>query len=225
MSGLNTSHKLFWVSSLLNLVGNFMGLDPLAMVAKPFLMISLAHYFWYETEHRRKLANIFSVALLCSWMGDIFLIWGHIKVCFLVGLISFAIAHILYGFTFLKVAVTRSRQFKPLVLVGGVLVLVFAFTYGRFLWEHTGAMKIPVLVYLVIIVSMALSALFRYGATGTSSYFLTVFGCVLFMASDSILAYAKFVKSFYFDGFAIMLTYILGQWFLTRGMIAHGKES
>jgi uncharacterized membrane protein YhhN len=71
-------------------------------------------------------------------------------------------------------------------------------------------MRIPVIVYGLVISAMLLFALHA----GATDYAV---GAVLFVLSDSILALNKFHTSFLLAGSLIMLTYGLAQYFIVTG--------
>ena len=75
-------------------------------------------------------------------------------------------------------------------------------------------MTIPVIAYVLVLLAFLWQASGRGYVLGGSSPALAFFGAVLFVASDSILAYDRFVKGFKFASFFIMLTYWLAQVFI-----------
>jgi uncharacterized membrane protein YhhN len=71
---------------------------------------------------------------------------------------------------------------------------------------------------------MVLQALFRYGYTNTVSFWFVFVGAILFMISDSMIAVNKFLSSFELAGVAIMVTYILAQFLIIKGLLLHFEE-
>ena len=69
----------------------------------------------------------------------------------------------------------------------------------------------PVVAYIVMIAAMGTCAL----ATGNPLYGA---GAVLFMASDSLIAWNRFVKTLSWGPLAIIVTYHVAQAFLVTGM-------
>ncbi|NJM25768.1 MAG: lysoplasmalogenase [Bacteroidia bacterium] len=103
----------------------------------------------------------------------------------------------------------------PVVLAGAGLVII--------LLPHLGALKIPVVIYALVLVTMVLSALYRFGKTTTLSFWLVLGGALLFMTSDSLLAINKFIAPLPMAGFWIMLTYGAAQWCIVVGLLQHRR--
>jgi len=80
------------------------------------------------------------------------------------------------------------------------------------LLPHTGTMTLPVIVYIIIITAMAWQAIERWGIAHTPNAGLAAVGAILFVVSDAILAYDRFVKPFQFARVLVLATYYLAQW-------------
>jgi uncharacterized membrane protein YhhN len=80
------------------------------------------------------------------------------------------------------------------------------------------------MIYALAITLMALTALFRYGRTNSTSFLLIFIGAVLFMVSDSLLAINKFHHAFSAAGALVMLTYSVAQFLIVEGALAHEKK-
>ena len=94
------------------------------------------------------------------------------------------------------------------------------------LWPKLGEMQIPVLVYSIVITLMGLAALDRYGAVSPKSFWKVLIGALLFILSDSLIAYSRFgqeIVEISLPGFWIMLTYILAQFLIITGWM--GRNS
>lgn len=107
----------------------------------------------------------------------------------------------------------RVRFSFPIVLAGTGLLVV--------LYPHLGELRIPVVVYALVLVIMVLNALFRYGRTPNSSFWLVFIGAFLFMLSDSLLAINKFKAPIPQGGIWIMTSYISAQYLIVEGIIRH----
>lgn len=70
---------------------------------------------------------------------------------------------------------------------------------------------------------MVVNAIFRYGRTNGESFWLVFGGSVLFMVSDSVLAFNKFHSPIPWSGVLIMTTYIAGQFLIVRGLTKHNR--
>ena len=80
-------------------------------------------------------------------------------------------------------------------------------------------MLIPVLFYMLTILTMSTAAYLRKGSVHKISYNLVLLGAVLFMVSDSILALNKFYKPLAFSHVSIMFTYAIAQLCIVLGML------
>lgn len=123
--------------------------------------------------------------LVCSLAGDVSLMlpdkW------FAAGLVSFLAAH---GFYILAFKPAPGRP--PSV---GILLpfIIFGLLMFRTLAPSLGGLKLPVLVYIAAITAMAWLAADRFIYAGGMRPLLAFAGAVLFLASDSVLAYNRFV--------------------------------
>lgn len=124
-------------------------------------------------------APLVIVALLLSAVGDIALSRPGPR-AFLVGLVGFAAAHLAYVLHFISLSGGVSTGLVALPIV------VFAISTEFWLTPHTGDLRWPVRVYVLLISLMGLTAL------GLPGLPLAVFGAAAFIASDTILALQLF---------------------------------
>jgi len=208
---------LFVLAVVSDLSCILLGFDECRFVSKPLLMILLLAYYVFAAKPMNRMIVI---ALLLSLAGDVLLMWDDY---FIPGLISFLTAHVFYIFAFRQlidlesetglIGVQRVRFAFPIVLSGTGLVVI--------LYPVLNDLKIPVMIYALVIVVMALNALFRFGRTTQASFALTFGGAVLFMISDSLLAVNKFLSPLDMGGFWIMLTYCAAQFLIVTGLMRH----
>ena len=144
--------------------------------------------------------------LLCSMAGDMFLMLPSDQ--FISGLVSFLVAHLFYIAAF-----THGRRFRLSVwsllpfVVYGILIFIVLST-------GLGAMKLPVLAYIVVILVMGWQAWERWDDTGQRLALLAFFGAVLFIISDSILAINRFRQPFEMARALTLSTYFAAQWMI-----------
>lgn len=135
-----------------------------------------------------------------SWLGDVALL-GDGEGPFAIGLGSFLAAHFCY-----LVALRRLR--KGAVRRRVWLALGYALAWcvlNALLWNRTGRLRIPVLIYGSTLCAMALAAL----DTGSPA---TAAGGAAFLLSDSILAFENFgVASLPAADAAVMVSYTAAQ--------------
>ena len=156
--------------------------------------------------------------LLFCLVGDVCLALPQ-KKAFLVGLVSFLVGHVLYIFAFATVAGAGLWTLAgfPVVLVASGIV------YLR-LVPHLGAMKLPVLLYVLVITVMLTGAWAVLGETGIacSGRGMIFAGALLFYLSDLFVARHRFVKKELFNRLVGLPLYYAGQFLLafSTGLVA-----
>jgi uncharacterized membrane protein YhhN len=175
----------------------------------PLLIVIFIIYFGYKLKG----INLLMLSgLVFSWAGDV-----AIDVAFIPGLACFLIAQAMYLTAFFltpgKNVIFREKPYLiiPVLLFGIVLIYV--------LYDDLGDMKLPVIIYAVVILTMLASAINRLGKVNRLSYYLVLSGAILFVLSDSAIAINKFTWDFDYSGPIIMSTYLAGQYLMVTGYI------
>jgi len=212
--------SVFVVAIFADLIGIYLKNDILVYVAKPLIVITLIFYFLSATKGiQSDLIIIIIRALTFSWLGDVVLMFDSFnKNFFLIGLLAFLFAHLIYIRFFSLVRMGEKIKLKP-----GLILLVVVYYSGLIylLFNDLHDMKIPVLVYGIVISIMFLLALHMLFIKNKEAGKLMMFGALLFIASDSILAVNKFYEPFEYAGIAIMLTYGIAQLLITLGAVRY----
>lgn len=133
---------------------------------------------------------------------------------FPLGLALFLLGHVVYIITFL-----RDFQLQSARLWLVVLILGFAFGMATLLTSKVGPLLIPVYCYLVVISLMCISAVMRQ-----SSNNLVVYGALIFLASDSTLAFNKFVAPLTGADYLVMGTYFVAQFLILYGFLTQRHD-
>jgi len=145
--------------------------------------------------------------LVCSLAGDVALLFPERG--FVPGLAAFLAAQILYILAF------KPASGRP-AFVGLLLpFLIYGLLMFRILAPRLGALRLPVFVYVSAISVMAWLAAARFVDAGGLKPLLACAGAILFLISDSILAFDRFGKRI---GPAQAL--ILGTYFPAQVLIA-----
>jgi uncharacterized membrane protein YhhN len=143
------------------------------------------------------------IGLGCSLAGDIFMMPPRKR--FIKGLVSFLITHIFYIAAFLT-GIELSFSFWPLLPLLFYTAVMIAILFPRL-----EKMKIPVIIYMLVIITMARTAIERYIQIQNAKALAALIGAVLFVISDSSLAINRFVQK-YKSGQALTLsTYFAAQ--------------
>ena len=133
---------------------------------------------------------------LGDYMGICYNFWGQMG--------SFALAHIAFVVFFYR------EYRKKRVMVGikwkSAIVCLYGMVVGMCIVPHVqGALQIGVSVYVLLILAMCILAWMQKNP-------LYGLGAWLFVFSDTILAWNKFVSPIESAGYLIMVPYYLGQW-------------
>ena len=87
-----------------------------------------------------------------------------------------------------------------------------------------GDLLFPVAVYVLVIIIMALNAVYRFGMTNKGSFWTVLVGALLFMTSDSLLAIDTFLPDVSIHSLWVMSTYILAQYLIVFGLLKHYEK-
>lgn len=191
-------------------------LNQLHFATKPAIVLSLLLFFITRSKGINRTIRVSTIlALLCCLAGDILLMFESASpIFFMLGLIAFLIGHILYLAAFLK---HRNRSKSSIGFIAFLLIYAIGLFY--FLKDGLGDMLIPVVIYMIVILSMATSAFLRKGNVSKEGYLFVFIGPILFMVSDSILALNKFHEPLLFANVSIMLSYALAQYCIVIGLL------
>jgi len=200
-------------------VGNLMAWSynkPLwVLLTKPLLMPVLAIYYVLNCV---TVEYILVFALLFAFLGDFFLIWPQKKIFFIGGLVFFLIMQLLYIIFITTKQLTPEMFSLPVILaalgflIAGVLIYL---NLNKFLKE----MKIPVLVYMLVILTIGFLCFVNMLGNFNRFNLLEFLGALFFIVSDTILAFDSFKKPVKMANLWIMSTYINAQLFLFAGFM------
>jgi uncharacterized membrane protein YhhN len=132
---------------------------------------------------------------------------------FLLGLVSFLLAHLVYILLFGKHVSAEFVKRNPLRVADACVIVVALGGMLVFLCHSLGPMLLPVAVYSLVLSAMGISAMLA--DLGTP---LAAMGALLFIASDAMLATSRFHGAFPGDNQFIWIAYYLAQLFLLRGV-------
>ncbi|OBX27101.1 putative membrane protein YhhN [Gelidibacter algens] len=196
--------------------GSIQSLSAWHYITKPSLLIALTVFFYSQSKGLASKTRIITVlALVFSLLGDVLLMFVDMSPhYFMLGLVSFLVAHVCYCLVFL---IYRNPKINLL----GVSAVFFIYALGLFylLKDGLGDLLIPVLIYMIVILMMAITAFLRQKKVPSKSFILVFLGALLFLISDSLLALNKFYMPLRFSSISIMLTYALAQYFIVLGLL------
>jgi len=177
------------------------GNKALEYVCKPAVMVALIGVALALDPTHGDRRSWVVVALGLSLLGDVFLMLP--RDLFVAGLASFLLAHLAYVVGFRIHG--GSAAAWALAAVGVVVVdAVLARPILGAVRRRHGDLLLPVVAYMLVISTMVSAV----AATGIA---LAIAGAVLFFASDTLIAWNRFVKPQPWMSLAIIVTYHVGQ--------------
>ena len=218
---LTTAEKSFTIIFLAIVLlelfsSNIKSLLPIHVIAKPLILLSLIFFFINQGKHLSSKTKVITLlALLFSLAGDVLLMFTDISASFfLSGLVAFLLAHIMYIMVFLD-----KKNSKKIALIFITVLLIYAIGIFYLLKDGLGDMLIPVIVYMLVILTMILTSTMRKGNVSNKSYNLVFIGAIFFVISDSFLAINKFYQPVPLSKIIIMSTYSLAQYLIVLGLL------
>lgn len=200
-------------------------------LTKPTVMLLLIAFVWFYADVPILMLGLNTSAIIWFIFGLLFCLGGDVFLMlperfFLPGLISFLLGHIFYIVGFGMPIPPQGSETAALV-IAVILVLVSGWVYVRLAsgMQASGKdrMRIPVLVYTIVIALMlyaALLTLFNSEWALLPSILVSV-GASLFLVSDIMNAWARFVRPIPNHRLWIMSTYHLAQVGIATGAAIH----
>jgi len=217
-------YLLFLIVSSLEILLEYLGLNEYVHIAKPLLMPILICYVFYNIDIINKKSKTYLLlALFFAMLGDVFLMFSDFnEIFFLIGLSMFLITHGFYIVLFLTTKRDELNLGKLLVII--LIIISYYFGLMFVISDKLYSYTIPVYLYGIVLSCMMFIA-FISGYQKQKK--IVVIGAILFVLSDSLIAIDKFylAASDEFTSSAIMLTYILGQFFIVYGVTKFLRSS
>lgn len=195
----------------------------LEFAAKPAVLALLLIYLWDAVGLDGALLW-FALGMLFSLIGDVLLLW--LDRMFLYGLISFLLAQIAYVIGFNSPPSDVSLwAFATAVIVALGSARVLRRILSALAEKGNTRMRIPIIVYGLVITLMLLSAMLKMTdpAWGAGASLLVALGAFLFYLSDIVLAWLKFVTPIQNGRVINIGLYHLGQICIAAGVVMQLK--
>ncbi|MGH2755253.1 MAG: lysoplasmalogenase [Actinomycetota bacterium] len=170
-------------------------------ITKPATLLGLAAVALTLDPESEATRAWFVLALGFSVTGDVFLMLpGNL---FVQGLAAFLVAHVAYVAGFVAGGLDGT-----VLIVASLVIAVFVMLYARFLITRMHArqrrLRVPVGGYAVAIGSMLTAAI-------AGRDVLAIAGALLFVLSDGLIGFSRFVRPALWAPLAIIITYHLAQ--------------
>ncbi|NLX10419.1 MAG: lysoplasmalogenase [Chloroflexi bacterium] len=195
------------LSAVLTIVGKYRGSKRLEYIFKPLTMVWIILIaILADDPISTRYQVLILLGLLASIVGDVFLMLPDDRL--LQGLVSFLIAHVFYIVAFTVESSGRAPIWYiiPFVLLGLFMLWL--------LWPYLERMRIPVVIYMSVILIMAWQAANRWIELRATDTLLAMIGAYLFVASDSVLAVQRFRGRFRSADFWVLALYFPAQWLI-----------
>ncbi len=216
-------HFIFIIIVAGVLAGHLLQKQSFDYIFKPLIMIWVAGYFLSNAKQvDKKVVKLALLAFFFSWLGDDFLMFGNKDfIWFLLGLMSFLVAQLVYINLFLRtINLSGKKPFLKKQPYWLILYIAYGLVIYIILFEHLDSiLKIGVLIYMMVLLSMSVMALNRFGNGHSVSFSLVFAGSVLFVLSDTMIAVDTFLTPFSYSRIFIMVTYIGAQYLIMRGLL------
>ncbi len=201
---------LLIVSAVICLVGEYLDSAILVYVGKPLATIAvLLLAARSPTPVSARYRALIGAGLVCSLAGDVFLMLPSDQ--FIAGLTSFLVAHLCYIAAF---AGNGGGLRDP----KAAAVFIVALGMLTVLWPTLGALRLPVVVYVSVIATMAWQAIARWRRLGSTDAATAAAGATVFLVSDSTLALRKFRGDFPASALVVLGTYWVAQWCIAQSV-------
>jgi uncharacterized membrane protein YhhN len=219
--------KTIWIFAFIlalvtTIIAVYLDNETLKMVSKPLLMPLLIFYFLSETKKfPTNLKAWIILALFFSWVGDMLLLFeSKGKTYFLLGLAAFLLAQLCYIIFFHNIRMKEAIK-------GNALFLLLAVIYYSALTNilspslEKAHLNLPVRIYGVVLSFMFMLAMHTIFSRNKKAGWLMTVGAILFVISDSILAFNKFYSPINYGDLIVMLTYGVAQLLIITGAIQY----
>lgn len=203
---------LFLVLSILNITSIKNQNKPMRIITKSLLMPVLLFSYLCSSSYP---SCMIVMALISGFLGDIFLLGSGIF--FTLGLLSFLSGHIFYISAFLY-PVFLSRT--PIYIYIFILpYLIYGFIIYNKLSPFMKSMNLQGLLYFIVLIFMSFSSFLRIYTVHGYQFWFPFIGSILFVISDTVLAFNEFKSKTICKEIIVMLTYTMSQLLIIIGFI------
>ncbi|MCH1626011.1 lysoplasmalogenase [Ferdinandcohnia quinoae] len=175
------------------------------------MWLIITYAFIHYRENRSFTSKMIVTGLIFCMFGDGLLHW------FLIGLSAFLLGHIFYIIAFFKEWHFSLIRVLSIIPIGFYAIFIGNRLTSSLIEGGNITLLIPVIAYLIIISIMAWSAIMTNNRWA-------IMGSILFVISDSILAWNRFVSDVPYSAILIMTTYYTAQFFIAKSIIFFQKR-
>jgi len=204
------------IAAVADLVATALGWSEVRAVTKPSIAIVLAVAVVASSKAPRALA----AGLVFAAAGDELLLRAD-DATFAAGMAAFVAMHVCYVVAFLRLGRGAGLMARAPWLA--LPYAAAALGMDAALWRDAGRFALPVTIYSLALAAMACAALDAAGrVANVRAAVLIAGGALVFMSSDTLLAFAKFWPGFPLGGAPAELA-IVGSYYVAQICIATGS--
>ena len=203
---------IYCAISIINLASAFFFKEGLRKISKGCLMPALL--LFYLLGAGQVLFPVIA-ALVLSCAGDIFLIYKEKQIFFKLGLAAFLVSHVFYIIAFLGLAGGINI---PALIISAVIAVPMGIAILKLI-NAKAPMKIPVAAYAFVIIMMSMFALQLMLACMSFAGVIIFIASVVYIFSDTFMAYHLFHGKPKYFNFTTMIPYIIAQGGIIMGLV------
>lgn len=206
----------FITAAAINIAGQAAAADLLMDLTKPLLMPLLFVWVWRVADRPlRGSVRLLLVGLVFAWFGDLFLM-PEGDIWFMAGIGGFLLMQLFYVSAYRSIPGPGLVRQRPWLLIPFLLYGV-----GMNLLLDPGAMRIPVMLYTVVLLGMGVYALDLTARVPKPYAGRVAVGAILFIVSDTFIALDAFsgMDIGVWRGLIVMVTYTVAQFLIVTGFM------
>jgi uncharacterized membrane protein YhhN len=205
---------------ILREIFTFQGIIGLKYIFTPLITSSIIGFAVLSIVHSKaKHYNIFIlIGLISALIADTLLMIVEVNLL-KYGIIFFLLTHIFYVIAFAKDFRFKKWNAIPLIFFSGIIITAFSLIQGK-----TGGLDIPVLLYMIILFSMAFFAIAETNNGFSRETVFMLCGAILFVISDLILAVNAFLYKIPHSSVLTWATYAPAQLLITLSCFKEDKN-
>ena len=168
------------------------------------LVIAVASLSFLEPAQNRTYTAIVLLGLLLCFGGDMALMFQENRKAFAIGLVLFLLGHVAYTVAFALLG--RSSTWD---ILSALVLLAAGIGIYTLVKPNLGTMRIPVIVYILVISVMVNRAVSTLASPvfGSGQAMMVTVGATLFYISDIILAASRFWKPWKYHRISLAFYY------------------
>ena len=202
----------YFVNYGLNIVFNIKKLKTGSFITK--LLLTSVLLLIYLTGSKELQIPVI-LALVFCFLGDLFL---EFPKYFIPGLSAFLVGHVFYAVKFLS-DITVISKLPWWMFLFTIVYIAYGITLNSRLSITDIKKRIAVYVYTAIILIASFLSILRFNSVSGYSFWIVLIGTLLFILSDSILAYNLFKKRSSYGSVWLMAAYGAAQLLIVLGIL------